>query len=446
MVPYKRSPPFQAPFQAQGYGSFFQAELQQKTNASHGDPRVGWLSTPSQRGTIDIIWGCTLVLFLCIWTVLHLNIPAKTDGYWTRSARKIRWSVFAIIYPELISLFASMQWSSARLSVKEMRALGGSQWTLTHAFFANSGGLVLKTRGMRQSFPISAKSVHYLPVKKRLELPNMTKEEIWDKSKSDKFAKWVAFIQGAWLVLQCIGRAVQNLAVTPFEVFTIAYMVCTVATSYFWYHKPQDVEIPVVIEVDWTVTELHLAERGSALRPWVHTPMDFLDKELQGLWERRPSLYCFGGLTRPLNREPNDGALVPPDLSLALWMWGLTMLYCGIHVSGWNFDFATIVELWIWRTPCLIMLFAAIGAGLANVISTSPRFDFGLSLIWIWVRRTSSQPTLLQKRLIDIPVSVVTASYIVARLCLMVETLYSMHSLPSTAYQTVDWTAFLPHV
>jgi hypothetical protein len=92
------------------------------------------------------------------------------------------------------------------------------------------------------------------------------------------------------------------------------------------------------------------------------------------------------------------------------------------------------------------MLTAAYGAGLIDVLSTLPRFDFKLNLVWIWVRNTSSTPTLMPKRLLNIPVGIVTASYIIARVCLMVEVLYSMHSLPLTTYQTVNWTAFLPHL
>jgi hypothetical protein len=75
--------------------------------------------------------------------------------------------------------------------------------------------------------------------------------------------------------------------------------------------------------------------------------MDFVEMKLQGHWDRRPSLHFFGGLTRPLNREPDDAAFPPPDLPLAIYMWAVTMMYCGIHVSGWNFAFATIVERWL---------------------------------------------------------------------------------------------------
>ena len=101
--------------------------------------------------------------------------------------------MFAVVYPELITLFAAMQGTSARLSVKEMKARGDAEWTITHAFYANSGGFTLKTQGMRQSFPLSAKSIHYLRSKNRMDLPKVS-EEIWDKSKSKKFAKCVAFI------------------------------------------------------------------------------------------------------------------------------------------------------------------------------------------------------------------------------------------------------------
>jgi hypothetical protein len=61
------------------------------TTFGHHCPRaLGYTAQPNQRGTIDIIWGCVLVLFLCVWAVLHHNVPNKSEGFWPVFARKFR--------------------------------------------------------------------------------------------------------------------------------------------------------------------------------------------------------------------------------------------------------------------------------------------------------------------------------------------------------------------
>lgn len=96
--------------------------------------RLGWVSEPNRRGTIDIIWGCLLVLFACVWTVIHLNIPTKADDFWTLFWRKMRWAILAVSAPKMLTLFAFMQWNAAKFSVKEMERIGVDAWSVVHAF------------------------------------------------------------------------------------------------------------------------------------------------------------------------------------------------------------------------------------------------------------------------------------------------------------------------
>lgn len=156
----------------------------------------GWVNSPDQRGTIDIIWSCITTLAICCWVMLHLNIPAMTDNFWRLFLRRARWLMLALLSPELVMLFACGQWASAQRSVADMHSLGYEGWTIVHAFYADMGGFLVHPPDCTP-FPVTAKQVHYLVQQRYLPIPKITKKEIWDKSKADMFAKIVATFQAA---------------------------------------------------------------------------------------------------------------------------------------------------------------------------------------------------------------------------------------------------------
>jgi squalene monooxygenase len=198
----------------------------------------------------------------------------------------MRWATLAVAAPELLSLFAIMQWNAANISVKEMRSLGIHTLSSVHAFYANAGGFLLEAPDA-PAFPVNATSICYLVSKGRIDTPTITKEEIWDKSKADLFAKCVAFVQAGWLLCAMIGCAVQKLPITPLELFTIAFVVPTMATQYFWANKPQNIGAPVTVKVEWTISEILLEAGDAASDAWVDTPMDFIEKPIWQGWKRR---------------------------------------------------------------------------------------------------------------------------------------------------------------
>ena len=44
-----------------------------------------------------------------------------------------------------------------------------------------------------------------------VKIPNVTRQDIKDRSKSDAFTKTFSIGQSTWLILQCIARAAQGL-------------------------------------------------------------------------------------------------------------------------------------------------------------------------------------------------------------------------------------------
>jgi squalene monooxygenase len=390
---------------------------------------VGWTSSPSGRGTLDIFFTNALALFVCVWTVLHHNLQAREDGYWTVFFRKCRWAVLAITAPEMLTLFAVMQWNAANISVKQMHELENHEWTRVHAFYANAGGFVLQTPDF-PAFPINATSIHY----------------IWDRSKADHFAKGFAFLQAGWILLQIIARRSQQLTVTPLEVFTAAFIVPSVATAYFWASKPQNVAEPTVIRVDWTIADLLLAAGDVARDPYVDTPLDFVEKPVWDGWRRRPSLLHYGGLNkRPLPRIPNDYSPPPPTGTEATIVWVVSVVHAVLHVLCWSFPFPTITEMVLWRVSSLTLLVVMAVGGLVPVLSTRPWFDFSFSMMWIWVREARKQ-TFARRRFFSLVVDSAYVMYILARIVIFVEIFASFREMPEDVYYDVDWTSFWPHV
>ena len=80
---------------------------------------------------------------------------------------------------------------------------------------------------------------------KKIEFPNITVEEIKDRSKTDGLSKMIAVGQTLWFVAQCIARRAQHLDLTPVELLTLSLAVLNGMMYFLWWNKPMDVRCPV---------------------------------------------------------------------------------------------------------------------------------------------------------------------------------------------------------
>ena len=101
---------------------------------------------------------------------------------------KLRWQLFAIFFPEVLTSMAAEQWESANQSVQTFKELRCEGWTMTHAFFADMGGFFLCPPDT-SPFPVTAEQVAYLVKRQHLGHPKISKELISDRSKADGLAK-----------------------------------------------------------------------------------------------------------------------------------------------------------------------------------------------------------------------------------------------------------------
>ncbi|KAK2594379.1 hypothetical protein QQS21_007885 [Conoideocrella luteorostrata] len=117
---------------------------------------VTFVSAPDTRGTLDIVWGCLTILFICTWSVVHLNVPpqstpANKARRYGRSSFRAYWNILWLLVNVLAPEWAlGKAWSDYRsvASTKsvfdEMSKKDMVPWTKKHIFSANMGGFTIK--------------------------------------------------------------------------------------------------------------------------------------------------------------------------------------------------------------------------------------------------------------------------------------------------------------
>ena len=452
--------------------------------------QTGWVNGPNLRGTIDILWSSLFTIFLCTWTALHLNLPSKHETRWQVLLRKARWMVQTIIGPEFVLALATGQRRQAKRSVLNFKALGYPQWTIRHGFYANMGGFVLQPRAGK-AFPINGKQLVYLVKYGYLPFPDLTEKDLWDKSKADSFAKTITCMQTGWFVLQCIGRAIQQLPVTGLELTTVSFVLCTLAMYAQWLHKPLDIETPTICVMNASIEEVLVQAGDLAREPYRQTPLDFID-DLSPSWitDVQPWLrFRTGPRERPLQRFPNDrfsgdgflvrespltairfpndrfpdhGFLVResslPAIIRDVSLFLIVMAYASFHLIGWNLSFPTNTERILWRVSSLAIAATVFifwmcenyqGGVRAGVYRKWERTLFPARAAVREAKETingnEKNVTLvpLWEKIISVPLAL---AYSLARGYLIVAVFVGLRSLPVGAFDTVDWLKFIPHI
>ncbi|KAL8951766.1 MAG: hypothetical protein Q9222_002287 [Ikaeria aurantiellina] len=372
----------------------------------------------------------------------------------------MRWMVQAIMAPEFVLAFATGQKVDARRSVELFKDLDlpphAPKWTIRHAFYANMGGFVLQPRDST-AFPINSKQLHWLIKRGYVEYPTMTAEEVWDKSKADGFQKSLTCLQTGWFIIQIVGRAIQHLPITTLEITTLSFVLCTLVMFSQWANKPLDVESSTILTSSKSTADI-LKEAGSIAKdPYKQTPLDFIDNQSPSwLTEVQPHLrFRTGPQMRPLPRFTNDRFPVIGAGPDAVFLFLFTMAYCGLHFVAWSFSFPTPLERYLWRAASI-----AIGA-CAFIFWVCETYQDGHRLgrweRWYAKIVTSEKDGRINtmekarrnRRFIPvwevIVMTPVTLVYTVARTYIVIEVFLSQRSLPVGAFESVQWSEFVPH-
>lgn len=167
----------------------------------------------------------------------------------------------------------------ALFTFNKQRTLLGRQWSMVHAHWLQMGGLRLRcTQGeaffsdgkqlidwicIRQaySYPlnhtletkvwegvIQYTEFKYLLAAGKIAFPEISEQEIEDRSKRDALSKGLAILQITWFITQLITRACQHLTITEVELTTAALAGMSSIVYLFWWSKPLNARCPIVIK------------------------------------------------------------------------------------------------------------------------------------------------------------------------------------------------------
>ena len=174
---------------------------------------------------------------------------------------------------------------------------------------------------------------------------------MWDKSEQDRLSKVIASLQIAYIIIQCIGRATQNLAITTLELNKLDIVVCSLCTAYAWQHKQFDVLTPIPSKARTPLRQI------TGDRPWRNTKLEFVDENGPS-WAMNVQPFVklsVISLERPLQSIPNDHVPMNPYGMQEYFLGFATLLFGGIHVAGWNFSFPTKTERNLWHCSSLVL-------------------------------------------------------------------------------------------
>jgi len=407
---------------------------------------VGWVAQPDGRGTIDIIWSCLLTVFVCCWTIVHPSIAEPGCSARHKFLDKTICLAIAAMAPEVIVFISWTDYMEARGLTRRLSVEPhvGANWTMTHSFFAQMGGFSVSSTSRADASKagwVGATTILALVNDGRMdpsEIP--TRPTIEDKGKADSLVKVVALVQALWLLVQCIARAVQHLPITTIEIATVAYIPCAVLISFFWWHKPMDVNEPIPLHL-LPVAVQQILNNNNNNNKASTSPDDIATST---------TVQTYGYTAYPLARE--SAATVLSVLE-RINLWGLlTVFFCllfgGVHCLAWNFHFPTPTERLLWRICSLVISFSIPGSWLlSNIIVIAMEWTFP-SLWYDFIhgseyRETSGWfPSYPFHRLIH---GTGLGLYVIARMYLVVEMFSSLRSQPDGVYKTVEWTNFWPH-
>ncbi|KAJ3485940.1 hypothetical protein NLI96_g4607 [Meripilus lineatus] len=265
-----------------------------------------------------------------------------------------------------------------------------------------------------------------------LELPEISSEDIEDRSKNNVISQLVIALQIVWFLSQCIARRAAGFEIPQLELITLGYVVLYAATSFFWWKKPFGTCQPVRVRVPkgWQ-------------SPWTppHPNLEEIDSP--------STLYrifdtFFGSFIRVAKgvRYPIRGSWMssfyPESISRSHMMWSSSIgsaiaTFCGaVLLAAWSSESDLGPFRTLWRVASLITI-------------TIPIISCFLACVWSHQESALDLDDSVIHLVIPFLLFTIGVIYFVAKGVLIVFAFRGMAYLPPSSFQTISWIKSFPH-
>ncbi|KAF7295726.1 hypothetical protein MIND_01113200 [Mycena indigotica] len=407
--------------------------------------------TDNCRTLYDIVSGCLLTIFACVWVSIHPNVPKPPalaePGPDTSIVARLRWKLVhgthpfrarlklmlvGVLAPELIVGLALRQ---NAMATRFSTLLGVSK---THGFFIGMGGLVsVDGDPLVTGEQVAGQHLVYFHSQKKPDMNHPTvaaiqaipREVITDKSKGDVYSKALALSQSLWFILQCLVRLVQRLPLTQLEVATLAFTAVNFFTWVVWWDKPLDVAEPFVVVGNTVRVQQPVMRKrvsGPALMPFRRRFLRLLG--FRQWWDgfdpqrmRAVPTFWFGW-----------GYDTPPGLEHICLVRELLVacLFGAIHCAAWRAAFPSTAEMQIWRVTAKMLAVVPLVAICILQLGLDSWFIVG-----------DNSWTVTQKI-----IQALLLLYLPSRLVTLVLPFAALRTVNPLVYVDVDWSVYIPHL
>ncbi|KAI1735105.1 hypothetical protein F4680DRAFT_453342 [Xylaria scruposa] len=205
-----------------------------------------WSTTSPVRRMANILWASVVTLSVCVYTVVHVNVPPPGEDKRILWRRRAFWVFAGTPAPDYALWTTYGQWDVVRRLRQEMQKLEARQedkagqrdegekksgkqnhgkrqfgWT-----YVAIGGLTINITPIHSTIDYMAITPTGLVIlaehDRFIEVPKRT---IDDKSKADALTKVIFCLQVAWLIIQSIGQAAKGLPIALLEIHVLAHVV-----------------------------------------------------------------------------------------------------------------------------------------------------------------------------------------------------------------------------
>jgi hypothetical protein len=361
-----------------------------------------------------------------LWTPNKLG---KEVSWWYRTNYStVYWMIVTMVAPEVYALIAIYSLESARAHKAEFEKLPLRchpiyGWTLTHIFFADMGGFVIRSNIESQDPKTTHLTAYSLQQLLQHDSWSTTSEflpsveEIQDRSKSDAFAKSLIVLQIVWFVVNSVTRLAKGLPTTQLEMSILGTAICSLLSYLMLLRKPHAVKTAtVLLSFDGDMPS-HIAEI-------VETDSDM-----------RGSRGTIKNTQRPSGPPGRKSALWVPLFTFTL----LSAILGAFHIAAWNFTFPTETDKLIWRVNSIIT--CAVIPGVVAVVCIALLIDKALKV----VPRMLGWGSDWHDTLTGFTSGLGILLYIISRGILTVEMIRCLFYIPPEAFLTT-WADNVPHI